>query len=213
MRISDSLVEKLLRSAGKATDEQVAALHQQESAEKKPLQDLVIKNNLLSEKDLTKLYAQEIDIPYVELNPHETKRDLLKLIPERIAKQYNAVVFGIGDDGSKQLAMEDPDDIQAINFLQKQLGTSLKVYVATKSDIQAVIDQYRGNIGSELTKVMTPGTVDEDEDEEVSEEDLAEDSPIAQTVNLIIEYAVKSSASDIHIEPREEYVLVRYRID
>lgn len=213
MRISDSLVEKLLRSTGKVTGEQVVALRQQENAEKKPLQDLVVQSNLLSEKDLTKLYAQEIDIPYVELNPHEIKHDLLKLVPERIAKQYSAVVFGIGDDGSKQLAMEDPDDIQAINFLQKQLGTNLKVHVATKSNIQSVIDQYRGNISSELTKVMTPGTEGEDEDEEVSEEDLAEDSPIAQTVNLIIEYAVKSSASDIHIEPREEYVLVRYRID
>ena len=215
MRISDALVEKLLRSTKKATEEQIAALRQQEKTEKKPLQDLVVKNSLLNEKDLTKLYATEIDIPYVELNPHEVKRDLLRLIPERIAKQYNAIVFGIGEDGSKLLAMEDPDDIQAINFLQKQLGTSLKVHVATKSDIQAIIDQYRGNMSNELTKVMTPGTgADTDnEDEEVSEEDLAEDSPIAQTVNLLIEYAVKSGASDIHIEPREEYVLVRYRVD
>lgn len=72
--------------------------------------------------------------------------------------------------------------------------------------IQAALDQYRGNIGSELTQVITDET-EQEEEEEVNEEDLAEDSPIAQTVNLLIEYAIRSSASDIHIEPRDTYVL------
>src|SRR5690606_20093105 len=130
------------------------------------------------------------------------KREVLKLIPERIARQYNVVLFGIDEKGNKQLAMEDPDDIQAINFMQKHLGTKVKVYVATRSNVQSAIDQYRGNINSELTKVISgEDKEDKEEDEEVSEEDLAEDSPIAQTVNLIIEYAVKAGASDIHIEP------------
>ena len=215
MRISDGLVEKLLKSTGKATAAQLASLHEQEKSEKKPLQDLVVKNSLISEKDLTKLYAADIDIPYVELNAKEIKRDVLRLIPERIAKQYNVVVFGVEENGTKLLAMEDPDDIQAINFLQKQLGTSLKVHIATKVNVQAALDLYRGNISSELTKVISPEDADEDTDEgeEVSEEDLAEDSPIAQTVNLIIEYAVKAGASDVHIEPRDDYVLVRYRVD
>ena len=214
MRISDSLVEKLLKSAGKVTAEQLTSLHEQEKAEKKPLQDLVIQNNLVSEKDLTKLYAKEIDIPFVELNAKEIKKEVLKLIPERIARQYNAVLFDVEPKGAKLLAMEDPDDIQAINFLQKQLGTLLRIHVATRSNIQAALDQYRGNISSELTQVVTAGDEEEDtEEEEISEEDVAEDSPIAQTVNLLIEYAIRQSASDIHIEPREDYVIVRYRVD
>ena len=85
--------------------------------------------------------------------------------------------------------------------------------MATSSNIQAALDQYRGNISSELTKVISPEEEIEEAEEEISEEDLAEDSPIAQTVNLIIEYAVKSGASDIHVEPRENFVLVRYRVD
>jgi type IV pilus assembly protein PilB len=213
MRISDSLVEKLLKNADRVTAEQLAALHEQEAAEKKPLQDLVIQNKNIDEKDLTKLYAEEIDVPFVELNPKEIKREVLKLIPERIARQYNAVLFGVEEDGSRLLAMEDPDDIQAVNFLQKQLGTQLKVHVATGSNIQAALDQYRGNIGNELTKVISPEDEEEEKDAEVDEEDLAEDSPIAQTVNLIIEYAIRSGASDIHIEPRDGYVSVRYRVD
>lgn len=214
MRISDSLVEQLLRDAGKATEDQIVSLREQEKTEKKPLQDIVLKNGLISEKELTKLYAEEIDIPYVELNSKEVPREILKLIPERIARQYKVILFGVEDDGSKLLAMEDPDDIQAVNFLQKQLGSDIKVHVATASNISATLDQYRGNVSTELTKVLDSESQDAEEEElDISEEDVAEDSPIAQTVNLIIEYAIKSGASDIHIEPRENHVVVRYRID
>lgn len=218
MKISDALVEKLVLDSKKATKEQLNSLREEGKAGKKSLQEVIIANNILSEKDLTKLYAKEADVPYVDLNPKEIKREVLRLIPERIARQYNVVVFDVDNNGNKLLAVEDPDDIQAISFLQKQLGANLKVHVATGSSIQTAIDQYKGNISSELTKVIS----DEEEedakkskakDDEVSEEDLAEDSPIAQTVNLLIEYAIKAGASDIHIEPRENYVLVRYRVD
>jgi type IV pilus assembly protein PilB len=213
MRISDSLVEKLLIDAEKVKADQLQSLRDQEETEKRPLQDLAIGNGIVSEKELTQLYADEIDVPFVELNPKEIKREVLKLVPERIARQYGVVLFGVDDDGSKLLAMEDPDDIQALSFLKKQLGDLIKVHIATRSVIQASLDQYRGNIGSELTKVVAGEDIEEAEEDDVNEEDLAEDSPIAQTVNLLIEYAIRSSASDIHIEPRDNHVIVRYRID
>jgi len=212
MRIPDSLVEKLLNKSGDFSKDQLAALHDQASADKQPLQDVVIKNNLVSEKDLTKLYADEIEVPFIELKASEIKHEVLKLLPERIARQYNAIVFEVDKDETKLIAMEDPDDIQALNFLQKQLGNKLKVHITTASLLQAALDQYRGNISSELTKVIASNE-EPAEAEEVDESDLAEDSPVAQTVNIIIEYGVKAGASDIHIEPREEFVVVRYRID
>lgn len=211
MRIADSLVESMLAASGQFTQDQITALREQEISEKRPLQDLVIKNNLLTEKDLTKLYAAEIDVPFVELNAKEIKHDILKQLPERIARQYNAVVFDVDADGSRLIAMADPDDIQALNFLQKQLGSGMKVHITTSSLLQAALDQYRGNISSELTKVIASD--DAEIDEEVDETDVAEDSPVAQTVNIIIEYGIKAGASDIHIEPRETFVVVRYRID
>ncbi len=212
MRIADSLVEKLLRESGKVTDEQIAKLHEQEAKEKKPLQDLALKENLLNERELTQLYAKEIDVPMIELNTREIKKEILKTLPERIARQYHAVVFGVDENGTKLVAMEDPDDIQALNFLQKQLGNDIRVYITLSSLLQGALDQYRENIGNELTKVIS-GEDSPEEVEEVDENDLAEDSPIAQTVNLLIEYGVKSGASDIHIEPRETFVIVRYRVD
>lgn len=213
MRISDALVIGLLKESRKVSDEQLTSLLEQQKTEKKPLQDLVVKNTLLPEADLTKLYAAKIDVPFVELIPKNLKKEVFGLIPEHIARQYNAILFDIQPSGTRMLAMEDPDDVQAFSFLQKQLGSNIKVYIATRSNILAALEQYRSNIGNELTEVIAEGSGAGPTEEEVSEADVAEDSPVAKTVNLIIEYAIKEGASDIHIEPREEFVAVRYRID
>ncbi|MBA2279105.1 type II/IV secretion system protein [Candidatus Saccharibacteria bacterium] len=213
MRISDALVKELLLKSGKATDEQIKNIREQSGNNKTALQDLVVKGNIISEKELTQLYAAEIEVPFIELDPKDIKREVLRLIPERIANQYKVVLYGIDNDGAKLLAIEDPDDVQAVNFLKKELGNDIKVAMASEQNIRTALEQYRDNITSELTKVMSPEEITEDIDENISEEDVAEDSPIAQTVNLLIEYAVKAGASDIHIEPRENMVSVRYRID
>jgi type IV pilus assembly protein PilB len=109
--------------------------------------------------------------------------------------------------------MEDPDDVQALNFIQKEIGYNTKVFLATKSNILDCLENYRGNINAELDEVIAVQKDTSAEDQNVSQDDFAENSPIAQTVNLLLEYAIKSNASDIHIEPREDYVQVRYRID
>ena len=183
---------------------QIKNLLDAQRSEKKPLQDLALSSNLISEKELTQEYAARTEVPFVEIVPKNLRKDILKLIPEHIARQYNAVLFDVREDGSKLLAMEDPDDVQALNFLQKQLGTNIRVYVATRSNILAALDQYRGNISSELTEVIATDSSDTgaEAEKEIKAEDLAEDSPIAQTVNLIIQDAIKQGASDIHIEPR-----------
>jgi type II secretory ATPase GspE/PulE/Tfp pilus assembly ATPase PilB-like protein len=213
MRVSDDLVEKLLTATGKFSYEQLKTLRDQEKTDKKPLQDVVVSSNTLSEKELTKLYASEIDVPFVELNAKELHKDILKLIPERIAKQYRAVAFDVDEDGVVFVAMEDPDDVPAISFLQKQLGQPVRVHLATTSTVQSALDQYSdSNVSTELAKVIAVEDK-EDTNEPVDEKEVSEDSPIAQTVNLIIDYGVKAGASDVHIEPRENYVLVRYRVD
>lgn len=213
MRVSDAVVLDLIKATHKVNDEQIKNLQAQATG-KKTLQDIAVASGLVSEKELTAAYAKRIDVPFVELIPRNLRRDVLKLVPERIARQYNAIVFDVREDGSKLLAIEDPDDVQAINFLQKQLGTNIKVYIATRSNILAALDQYRGNISSELTQVIGDSGAETTESEEVvAEEDVAEDSPIAQTVNLIIEDAIKQGASDIHVEPRDDSISVRYRID
>lgn len=215
MRVSDSLVEKLLTATGKFTADQLEALHKQEKSEKKPLQDIVVSTNTLSEKELTHLYAEEIEVPFVEFNARELHKEILELIPERTARQYRAIAFDIDQDGTIFVAMEDPDDVPAISFLQKQLGKPVRIHITTTSTVQAALDQYDGDgssVGTELEKVIAIQEKD-DLDEVIDKADVAEDSPIAQTINLIIDYGVRNGASDIHIEPRENFVVVRYRVD
>ena len=210
MRISDDTIERLLKENKKISDEQLQKLLDEQKKTNRPLQSLVIKNEIISDKDLTQLYAKYSDIPFVELDPKQIAKEALISLPERIARQYNAVVFEI-KGRAKHLAMEDPDDVQAVNFIQKQVGNCI-LYIATKENILQALENYRDGVAEELSDVVAMQEEDLSK-QEVKEEDIAEDSPVAQTVNLILEYAIRSSASDIHIEPREEYLQVRYRID
>lgn len=215
MRIPDQTVRELLLKAGTVEEKKLEALGEQADTEKTSLQDLVVSSNVVTDQELTKLFAEEIGVPFVDINVKELNLETLRQIPEHIAKLYNMVVFKGGlEEPEKHIAMEDPDDLQAVDVLHKLFGQKIKIFIATKFNILSAIDQYRGNISSEISKVITESDEDEESTEgEVDEEDIAEDSPIAQTVNLIIEYAIKNGASDIHIEPREKYVGVRYRID
>jgi type IV pilus assembly protein PilB len=213
MRIADKTVKQILVDSKKVTKPELTKLTEKAATTKKTLQDIALKQGVLTDEELIKWYSELTEIPFVHLEPKSIDQKLLKLIPEKTAKRYNAVVFA-EKDGVKQLAIEDPEDVQAVDFIQKRLGSKPALYIATKENISLAIDLYRGEMSSEITKVISEDTEGESEAKaEVSEEDLAEDSPIAQTVTLLIEYAVKSGASDIHIEPREEYVQVRYRVD
>lgn len=216
MRINDALVVELLKASHKVGDDQIKNLLDQQRTNRRPLVDLVLQSNLIGEKEFIQAYAERIDVPFVEIVPKNIRKEVLHMIPEHIARQYGAVLFDVTEDGTKLLAMEDPDDVQAINFLQKQLGANLKIYIAARSNVMAALDQYRGNLSSELNQAIesqTSAVPEAEAEEKISEEDVAEDSPVAQTVNLIIQDAIKQNASDIHIEPRDDYVSVRYRVD
>lgn len=215
MRISDTLLETLLGRAKLVTPEQLTTLKEEVDRSKRPMLDIVIERKIADEKTLVKAFSEYAEIPYIELRPQDVSADVLKLIPERVARQYMAVLFKVDEDKVYHLAMEDPDDVQAVNFIQKEIGTNSRIYIATKDDILSVLDIYRGDVNKELNEVIDVQRekTDETASAAVGEQDLSEDSPIAQTVNLLLEYAIRSHASDVHIEPREEFVQVRYRID
>jgi len=213
MRIADVTIEKLLVEGGKATPEQISELKQAADSSHKPLQSLAVENKLLTAVELTKLFAAQAHIPFVEIDPRDIPSEVLNKIPERIAVQYRAVLFKIDDDGLMHLAMDDPDDVQALDFIQKEIGENTKIYIATRDNILACLENYRGDVNEQLKDVIDIQREDDGSDQQVTEADVSEDSPVAQTINLLLEYAIRSSASDIHIEPREGFVQIRYRID
>ena len=212
MRISDATIEKLLTGAGKVTPERIEELKKTAERSRRPLQHMAIQAKLITELELTKLFSEYTHIPFIKLDPRDIPNDVLNKIPERIAIQYRAVLFKIDEDETMHLAMDDPDDVQAFDFIQKEIGEHTKVYIATRENILACLENYRGDVNEQLNDVIDIQRED-DGDQQVSDADIAEDSPVAQTINLLLEYAIRSSASDIHIEPREGFVQIRYRID
>lgn len=212
MRISDEIVKKILSASKKLDEAAIIDLARSAIKNKKTFHDYVVESEIITEDTLIEEYAHEVNIPFVKINPQTVDIELLKRIPERIARRYNVVLFD-QKDRELYLAVEDPDDIQVIDYIQKQLNTKPKISIATKSNILAIIDLYRGNISSELSEVIAEDDSVEAPVEEVDESEVAENSPVAQSVNLLLEYAIKASASDIHIEPREDYVQIRYRVD
>lgn len=213
MRIADTTMEALLKKGGTLTDEQLTELLEQAARSRRPLQEVALQKELIKEPALAEIYAEYINVPFITVEPKDIPSDVLTKIPERIARQYNAVLFKIDEDGTQHLAMDDPDDIQAVNFIEKQIGTNVKVYLATRDNILTCLENYSGDVDKKLNDVIDVQREDDASSQQVNEDDIAEDSPIAQTINLLLEYAIRSSASDIHIEPREEFVQVRYRID
>ena len=213
MRILDHTLIKLLKRNNVATDEQLETLVDEAERSGRTLQDIVLDSKIINEVALTKMFAEYADIPYIEVDPRDISDDALNQIPERTARQYNAVIFKIDEDGLVHLAMDDPDDIQATSFIEKEIGENTKIYIAPHENILQCLENYRGDVNKELNDVIDVQREDDGSDQQVSEADVAEDSPIAQTVNLLLEYAIRSQASDIHIEPRENYVQIRYRID
>ncbi len=214
MRISDVTIEKLLERSGVATKEQIDTLKEEGARSRRPLQDLVIHHALMTEQSLAQAFADYTHIPFIKIDPKDIDTAVLNKIPERIARQYSAILFKLDEDGTMNLAMDDPDDVQAVSFIQKEIGENTRIYIATHSNILSCLELYRGDVNEELNEVIDIQREDADSANQVTnEEDIAEDSPIAQTINLLLEYAIRSNASDIHIEPREEHVQIRYRID
>ena len=213
MHISDKTFLNMIKKYNLLSNEQLVLVQEESKTSRQSLQNIALQKNFISRTNLAKAFSAYTSIPYVEINPKDITADALALIPERVARQYRAIVFKIDQNGVNHLAMEDPDDIEAINFLQKQLGNNMLIYIATVDNISDALGAYRGDVDKELGEIIDIQKEDQKEEVQVREDDVAENSPIAKTVNLLLEYAIRSSASDIHIEPREKYIQVRYRID
>ncbi|MGB3023890.1 MAG: ATPase, T2SS/T4P/T4SS family [Candidatus Saccharimonadales bacterium] len=213
MRIADNALERLLTTKQRIKPEQLNELKEQAKSTGKSLHEVITSRNVVSDDELTKLYAEYIGIPYISVNPREVTKDIISALPERIARQYMALVFKIDSDGTHHMAMTDPEDLQSIDFIQKYTGTKLLIYAASLDNILTCLQAYRDGSEEEISKTIQAEGDDQEQNDVIKASDIAEDSPIAQTVNLILEFAIRAGASDIHIEPRDDYVSIRYRID
>lgn len=218
LQVRKKLVEEELVDESKIGSYQDTA-----DKEKKPLFQYLVDSKIINDEDLTRITAATLNVPYVNLTKATIPAQTLKLLSKDIAQRYMAVPLG-EMKGRLVVAMLDADNVQAADFLANKIGRPISVYMASESGVKNVIGQYGSHLDDSLSKAiagvstkkpeeLTKSGKKEAETEEGAVKTIVEDSPISKALNAILEYAVKSRASDVHIEPLEEELKIRVRVD
>lgn len=177
--------------------------------EKLSLEQFMIAKNILSEEKLYRTAADYFKLPFMELKDKVIRKDILFLVPEVIAETHHIIAFD-KKDNSLILVADNPDDLQTFEFIGKKTGLAPELAMAMPSAIEETLKQYRLSLSAEFKKI-TDRPVKEEDKEKL--EELAENLPIVRIVDSLLEHAIFEGASDIHIEPSEKEVTVRYRVD
>lgn len=173
----------------------------------------LLEKKKLTNEQLTRLMAQVSGVPYVNLSEAQIDPSVLDLLSRDIAEHFMAVPLG---DVQKRLAvaMIDANNVQAVDYLANKIGLPIKVYMASEEGIRRVLDQYKTNLEEGVSAAIETAQ-SEEEGKKPATIDIrsVQDSPISRALSTILEYAVRARASDIHIEPLENSLKIRARID
>ncbi len=178
---------------------------------------ILLQQRLITPQQLAFFISLQLGIPYINLKKEGVRANAVKLIPESVARKYGVIPVNT-TDGTVIVAMEDPRDIEALEDLAAVTMKRIEPVISTSQDIQEMIDlNYRigGEIEEQLSQIPTRyrrGATAGAREARVSAEAIAQ-APVVRAIDLLIKQAVRDRASDVHIEPQEEKLRVRYRID
>jgi len=217
--LKDRIIRTLVGSLNiKKKDIDEAIEYQQEKGIS--LDKALIEKGLINEEDLMVMLVKELHIPFINLKKYKIDPTLKEMIPERVARQYRIVPIS-NLENTITIAISDPLNIFVIDDLKSLTGSDIDVVMSTNTDILKAIDTFYGGGLSDSLKDMSKEIAAEDFEvisgDSMPDMDMTADqgdqAPVIRLVNLVIQEALKQRASDIHIEPMEEKVRVRYRID
>ncbi|MBI3984605.1 MAG: Flp pilus assembly complex ATPase component TadA [Candidatus Levybacteria bacterium] len=188
------------------------------SASKGVSEEAIIESmEVVSPAKLAEAKAKLLGIPFVDVVNASFSPEALGLVPRAVAERFSLIPFAY-DDNTKTLsvAMANPVDLEAITFVREKTGLSIKSFAATPTEVVKEINQqYRqelvGEVGAAIKETEDVNKIKTVDTDQIAQ--LIKEAPIAKIVSTILEYAVTSRASDVHIEPQEDRVRVRYRID
>ena len=209
----------ILVNNGIVSPKQAEELRQENLSTGQSYEELVLNKQLATESDVVQAKAEFSNLPYIKLSAIGVDPEALTLIDEGIAKRYQALPFGVDKDKkSLKIAMINPLDLAAIEFLKQKTGFNIEAHYGEGSEIIRMIDEhYAQSLSSEVTEALKSTSQQVDEDSAVQLDQQAgailRDAPISRIVENILDFAMKSQASDVHIEPQINRTRVRYRID
>ena len=203
----------VLVDEGLITREQLASAAAEQERQGRSLGRVLIEMGVIKEPELVAALARQLGLGFVDLADHSIDPQAVSLLPEPVARRYRALPIGF-EDSHLIVAMSDPANVFALDDIRTITGMEVRPVVATAADVENAIrrygqfDQSAENIVSEATSQAEDQAKDLD-----AMPSAVEEAPIVRLVNLLITQAVSDRASDIHIEPAERDLRIRYRID
>lgn len=225
MRVEEQQLKAFLLDSDFITKGDLQKAEKRAQKQEKSLEDVLVEDKKISEGNLSRLKAYILGLPFVSLKGFKIDQEILKIIPEPIAKKNKVVAFKKSGQ-SLEVAMLDPEDLETITFIKKKSNLKILPRLTDTDSMNFVLSQYKKSLKAEFGELMN--LKDENPTEEIlpiksqgptyelDAEDLkksAEDLPVVRIVDTLIKHAILERSSDIHIEPMEKDVVVRYRVD
>jgi len=208
--IQEKLVNLLL-SEGLVTGADIDAAKEAAASGNQPLIGLLAERDIVDDELLTHAIAQVSGVPYINLLSSVIDQNILNLLPVDVAERFMAVPLA-SIQNRLAVAMIDANNVQAVDYLANRIQRPLKVFMASEAGVRRVLDQYKTDFSTvDVAAEASQAEATQESNREVKT--IVEDSPISKALNTILEYALKSRASDIHIEPLETALKIRCRVD
>jgi len=226
MHIEEGKLKEFIVDSGVISAKDFDTAEKEAKEKDQKIGEILVSKGILTEDDLRRIHAHILGIPFISLDDKKIEFEVLSLIPEPIARNNNIVAFA-RDEKKLEVAMLDVDDLTAIDFVKKKVGLKILPRLTNSESIKSALLQYQKSLKAEFGDIIQKATTDmgvvvsDDANYgqaqvEQSGEDLkkmAEDLPVVRIVDTLLKHAILQDASDIHIEPMEKQLLVRYRID
>ncbi len=211
--LRESTIEDILFKQGFLTSDQLSGVKLESINSGSSVEKILKDRNIVSADKIIAAKAQILNVPFVKLEGKAIAADVLNLVPEPAARRYTIIPFEKKGD-ELWVAMADPLDIQITQFIEKKANLRVKSFLAQSEDIlRAISDQYSQNLTSEVTSALKEVDSVKPREEAQTGPEILREAPVSNIIDQLLEYAIKSRASDVHIEPQEEHTRVRYRID
>ncbi len=220
MQINESELKRFILDGGLITKTALEEVAKKAVEKKQKLSDVLLSEGKISETDLKRMEAFVLGIPFVSLVTEKIETQVLSLIPETIARNYNIIAYKKNKE-TLEVAMLDVDDLPTIDFIKKKSGLKILPRLTDTTSIKTALIQYKQSLQAEFGSIIQKESSalgektkkDEGEKSEAELKEMAEDLPVVKIVDSLIFHAILQNASDIHIEPGENELTVRYRID
>ncbi len=205
--LDNELLKQVILKANLASEKELEKIDEEAVQRGLPLSDALIEKGQVAPNVLFEAVAAHFGVPFIDLKKRVIRKDILEIVPEPIVQVHSVVAFDRTERELK-IAMLDPQDLEIIEFLKKKTNLEPIVHITTPEGLKDAIKQYHKGIRARFADIEE-GRVEEQK----TLKKLAQDLPVVRIVDTILEYAIFEKASDIHIEPTEKEVIVRYRID